>query len=120
MLEYNPCVTCGACCAYFRASFHWSECSDGYGKVPVELTNDLTPHRRVMKGTNNSNPRCVALQSEIGNCVECTIYEVRSTVCREFFYSYQDGKSNERCDQARLAHGLQPLKPFDDSGKKAA
>ncbi|RBD09468.1 YkgJ family cysteine cluster protein, partial [Xanthomonas oryzae pv. oryzae] len=21
----HPCLTCGACCAYFRVSFHWSE-----------------------------------------------------------------------------------------------
>ena len=22
---WNPCITCGACCAYFRASFYWTE-----------------------------------------------------------------------------------------------
>ncbi|HOC10952.1 MAG TPA: YkgJ family cysteine cluster protein, partial [Thermomonas sp.] len=21
----HPCLSCGACCAYFRVSFHWSE-----------------------------------------------------------------------------------------------
>ena len=21
----NPCLSCGACCAFFRASFHWLE-----------------------------------------------------------------------------------------------
>ncbi len=120
MQEYNPCITCGACCAHFRASFHWSECSDGYGKVPVELTEDLTLHRRVMKGTNSSSPRCIALQGEIGNCVSCYIYELRSSVCREFLFSYQDGQPNERCDQARAAYGLQPIKPFDDKGHRAA
>ena len=120
MSEYNPCITCGACCAYFRASFHWSECSDGYGQVPVELTENLTPHRRVMKGTNSSQPWCIALEGEIGNCVQCTIHPVRSTVCRDFKYSYEDGIPNERCDQARLAYGLQPLKPVDDKGNRAA
>lgn len=120
MSEYNPCITCGACCAYFRASFHWSECNDGYGKVPVKLTENLTHHRRVMKGTNLSKPRCIALVGEIGNCVSCSIYEDRSSVCREFSFSYQNGIKNERCDQARIAHGLQPLQPFDDKGNKAA
>lgn len=120
MEEYNPCITCGACCAYYRASFHWSECADGYGQVPVELTDNLTPHRRVMKGTNSKTPRCIALEGEIGNCVNCSIYDVRSTVCREFPFSYQDGIKNERCDNARMAHGLQPLKPYDDKGNKAA
>ncbi len=120
MSEYNPCITCGACCAFFRASFHWSECSDGYGQVPVELTEDLTPHRRVMKGTNSSKPICIALEGEIGNCVKCTIHPVRSTVCRDFKYSYEDGILNERCDKARLAYGLAPLKPFDDKDDNKA
>ena len=120
MQEYNPCITCGACCAHFRASFHWSECSDGYGQIPVELTEDLTRYRRVMKGTNSSSPRCIALQGEIGNCVSCSIYELRSSVCREFTFSYQDGQPNERCDQVRAAYGLQPIEPFDDKGNRAA
>ncbi|OZZ73507.1 zinc/iron-chelating domain-containing protein, partial [Klebsiella pneumoniae] len=25
MSEINPCMTCGACCAYFRVSFYWAE-----------------------------------------------------------------------------------------------
>ncbi len=118
MESINPCITCGACCAFFRASFYWGECSDGYGHVPVELTEDLTPHRRVMRGTNSINPRCIALEGEIGNCVSCSIYEDRSTVCRDFAYSWQFGEKNERCDKARIAHGLQPLQPFDN--EKAA
>ncbi|HCB0868544.1 TPA: YkgJ family cysteine cluster protein, partial [Klebsiella pneumoniae] len=24
MSEINPCMTCGACCAYFRVSFYWA------------------------------------------------------------------------------------------------
>ena len=120
MADYNPCITCGACCAFFRASFYWGECSDGYGAVPVEMTEDLTPHRRVMKGTNSKTPWCIALEGEVGSCVSCSIYEVRSTVCRDFEYSYQYGKPHERCDKARLAHGLQPLKPYDDKGNRAA
>lgn len=120
MPDYNPCITCGACCAYYRASFHWSECNDGYGQVPAELTENFTYHRRVMKGTNTSSPKCVALEGEIGNCVNCSIYEFRSTVCREFEFSFQSGERNERCDKARTAHGLQPLEPFDDKGNKAA
>jgi Fe-S-cluster containining protein len=118
MESFNPCISCGACCAFYRATFYWGECSDGFGKVPVELTEDITPHRRVMKGTNSNTPRCIALNGEIGNCVSCSIYEVRSTVCREFPYSWQDGIHNERCDQARAAYGLAPLLPFDN--EKAA
>ncbi|MLR39642.1 YkgJ family cysteine cluster protein, partial [Salmonella enterica subsp. enterica] len=25
MSVLNPCMTCGACCAYFRVSFYWAE-----------------------------------------------------------------------------------------------
>lgn len=43
MSDINPCMTCGACCAYFRVSFYWAEASDGGGTVPVHLTEPLTP-----------------------------------------------------------------------------
>ncbi|WP_142908916.1 CxxCxxCC domain-containing protein, partial [Klebsiella pneumoniae] len=25
MSNLNPCMTCGACCAFFRVSFYWAE-----------------------------------------------------------------------------------------------
>ena len=35
----NPCVSCGACCVAFRASFYWAEGDDTTeGGVPVHLT----------------------------------------------------------------------------------
>ena len=27
----HPCLTCGACCAHFRVSFHWSEADPDQG-----------------------------------------------------------------------------------------
>ena len=106
----NPCITCGACCAYYRASFYWSE-ADGStgGTVPVELTEKLNDFRRVMCGTNQKNPRCVALLGEIGTSVGCSIYELRSSICRDFDVSWLNGVHNERCDRARQAWGLEPL-----------
>lgn len=110
----NPCLTCGACCAFFRASFYWREASDELpGGVPVELTEDLTPVYRVMKGTNQSMPRCVALEGEIGKAVFCSIHAARANVCRDFPASFLDGVPNPRCDQARAGHGLPPLTPSD-------
>jgi Fe-S-cluster containining protein len=42
----HPCLTCGACCAYFRASFYWAEADDETpGWVPVEMTRKLNEHR---------------------------------------------------------------------------
>jgi len=110
----NPCLSCGACCAFFRASFYWREADDqSPGGVPVGMTRDLDPMRRVMKGTSGPDPWCVALTGEIGTRVKCAIYEKRSTVCRKFVPSFRDGERNEDCDRARAAHGLPPLSPGD-------
>lgn len=107
----NPCLTCGACCAFYRASFYWAETDEALGTVPVELTEDLSDFRRAMKGTNQSAPRCIALEGEIGSDVRCTIYDLRSSTCREFPFSWQNGEPNERCDRPRIAWGLPPLPP---------
>ena len=63
MSEANPCMSCGACCAYYRVSFYWGE-SDGApgGFVPKELTEQVHPQLLCMKGTNNYPPRCIALR----------------------------------------------------------
>ncbi len=57
----NPCMTCGACCAFFRVSFYWAEADYAGGNVPASLTEQISPFHRCMRGTNQKNPRCVAL-----------------------------------------------------------
>jgi len=111
----NPCLTCGACCAFYRASFYYREADDCTANgVPAELTEDLNQFRRVMKGTDQKSPRCIALVGEIGRGGHCGIYERRSSVCREFPASYADGVTREeRCDKARALHSLAPLTPED-------
>lgn len=109
--ESNPCIACGACCAFYRASFYWAEADDAGGTVPVELTEKLNDFRRVMRGTNQPKPRCVALVGEIGEHIYCSIYEQRSSVCRDFPVAWENGLPNERCDKARMAWGLPPLPP---------
>jgi len=44
----NPCLTCGACCAYFRVSFYFGECVSAGGAVPdkpkpAQPTKNATP-----------------------------------------------------------------------------
>ena len=109
--ESNPCIACGACCAFYRASFYWAEADDAGGTVPVELTEKLNDFRRVMRGTNQPKPRCVALVGEIGKHIYCSIYDQRSSVCRDFPVAWEKGLPNERCDKARMAWGLPPLPP---------
>ena len=115
----NPCINCGACCAYFRATFHWAE-TDPFlgGQVPVAMTVQVTPHRVAMIGSDRHPPRCIALEGQIGESVSCSIYPVRAQVCRDFQASWVDGVHNPRCDQARAAHGLPPLEPRIPRPKK--
>ena len=113
-MEPNHCLACGACCAYYRASFYWTEADDATpGGVPVQLTQKITSARLAMRRTTGADPRCIALEGEIGVNVYCAIYPSRSLICRDFSPSWIDGSPNEKCDQARLAYGLQPLKPED-------
>ncbi|ORE86884.1 ferredoxin [Oceanococcus atlanticus] len=84
--------------------------------MPVELTQVLTPHLRVMRGTERKPARCIALQGEVGVAVSCSIHPRRASVCREYPPSFEDGLHNPRCDEARQAHGMAALTPADWSG----
>lgn len=95
----DACLSCGACCAFFRVSFYWAE-----GEImPEGVMDELTPVYSCMKGTNQKNPRCIMLSGEIGQQVSCTMYEQRSSTCKEV----QAGDA--QCNKARSAHGLIPL-----------
>lgn len=110
----HPCLRCGACCAWFRVAFHWSEADASLGGcVPPELTEKLDPHRLAMRGTNAAKPRCVALQGTPGTAAHCGIYAQRPSVCREVAPSWESGTVSPQCDKARLGHGLPPLGPQD-------
>ncbi len=110
----HPCLSCGACCAAYRVSFHWSEAeAELGGQVPVALTEVLDAHQRCMRGTWAKQPRCVALGGTIGESVACTIYEHRPSVCRELSMAWEHGEPSPQCDKARIAHGLAPLTPED-------
>jgi len=110
----NPCLSCGACCALYRASFYWSE-SDEFtpGGFPLALTDKLNDFFLVIKGTNEKQPCCLALQGTIGEQVACTEYGARPSPCREFEPSWREGTVNTRCDAARSRWGLKPLTPED-------
>ncbi|PAU62108.1 YkgJ family cysteine cluster protein [Pseudomonas indica] len=107
----NPCLTCGACCAHFRVSFFWGECCSSGGQVPDDLVVQVSPYHVAMRGTESKPARCVGLLGDVGNGVRCTLYEHRSSTCREFEASWIDGVHNPNCDAARAAHGLPPLTP---------
>ena len=111
MSEVSPCLNCGACCSHFRVSFFWGECASSGGTVPDELVTQITPSRVAMIGTDRKAPRCTALEGEVGTAVSCTIYDKRSSPCREFEASWENGEQNTDCDKARARFGLPPLQP---------
>jgi Fe-S-cluster containining protein len=119
VFKRNPCMDCGACCAHFRISFYWGETDpERGGTVPIEMTDKLNDFRRCMQGTDQKNPRCVALAGTIGEGVACTIYENRPTPCREFGVDWTEqglifvDEDLARCTAARAAWGLPPV--FED------
>lgn len=105
----NPCLTCGACCAFFRVSFYWAEAQDAGGTVPVQLTEPVNAHLRCMSGTNQKSPRCCALEGHPGEAVNCAIYHQRPSTCREFDPLDEHGLPNDACRRARAHYGLAPL-----------
>lgn len=110
MSQASPCLNCGACCATFRVSFYWAETDAApEGSIPQHLTEQVTPHISCMHGTNQKPTRCVALLGEVGDAVRCSIYEKRSSTCREFIWHGENGQDNLDCQRARAAHGLPPL-----------
>lgn len=111
MSETNPCLACGACCAFFRVSFFWGECQSAGGTVPDEQVIQISPHLVAMRGTETKPARCNALLGDVRQGTRCTQYEQRSSTCREFEASWANGEHNPRCDDARRAYGLPPLTP---------
>ncbi len=111
----HPCLSCGACCAAFRVSFHWAETAPGADSagLPESLTERLDPHRLTMRGTWARQPRCVALQGEVGVSTRCAVYAQRPSPCRELQSSWEHGTHSPQCDKARAAHGL-PVLTADD------
>lgn len=113
----SPCLACGACCAYYRVSFYWAEAEPFLGGgVPVALTTPVNQHYIAMKGTECKPARCTALSGEVGRDVCCTIYANRPSACHEVMPSWHGGVADEKCDRARLAHGLPPLTPGNSPG----
>ena len=108
----NPCIRCGACCAMFCVSFPEQEADDlPGGFVPVAMTLPQAKGHRIMKGTMDRYPRCVALSGTIGSRVKCGIYEHRPSVCRAFDVSWKHCRANRLCDKARSVYGLEPFAP---------
>lgn len=110
----HPCLSCGACCATFRVSLHWSEAEPALGgRVPSALTEPVRVHELAMRGTSQAQPRCIALDADIGRRSRCTIHAQRPSTCAAVAASWESGEASAQCDRARGAHGLPVLTPDD-------
>ncbi|AOX99180.1 YkgJ family cysteine cluster protein [Jeongeupia sp. USM3] len=105
----NPCLSCGACCAAFRVTFHRSELESEGGCVPDALADAETSELYRLRGTDYARPRCVALVGEIGVAVHCGLYRERPNPCRDFAPLADVGVFSEACNRARARHGLPAL-----------
>lgn len=114
MSQNSPCMSCGACCGFFRVSFYWGECQSAGGLVPDELTIPVNQTRVCMNGTQGKPSRCNSLLGTIGEGVRCTIYENRPSPCREFAMHGEMGVANDDCNRARAHYGLPPLEIVPD------
>lgn len=109
----HPCLRCGACCAWYRVAFHWSEADPALGgAVPGALAVAVDRHRLAMQGTESGRSRCIALDGTIGVSAACTIYPQRPSPCRELEPA-RPNRPSPQCDRARQAHGLAPLSGRD-------
>lgn len=98
MTPYD-CSTCGACCSAFIVDVSsFDACS-----IPEEFL-DVDKHGYYVMAVKAKDSigcgECAAHEGELGVSSRCTIYEDRSTTCREF--PYQDAD----CDRARRRVGL--------------
>ena len=103
----SVCQSCGACCVSFRVDFHPVELAGGafaWGQgVPLVMTVPVTANIVRMCGTDAAEPRCVALVGDIGQSVNCSIYDGRPSPCREF------DTEHAACNRARQRCSLAPL-----------
>ena len=127
IIEFNPCLSCGACCAHYRVSFYSGELSgETHGCVPVELTTQIGPLRACMKGTEKGDGRCIALRGELVlDGIHCAIYANRPSPCRDFFVYDMHGQPNPECQKLRAKLGIsllpeQPEPPEESTMDRAA
>jgi Fe-S-cluster containining protein len=105
----HPCLSCGACCAFFRVSFHYNETHPDSHGVPAGMSEEISTYMNAMNGTSQEKPSCVGLAGVVGVATSCTIYENRPSCCRRFRASFEDGTNHSQCDKARVGKGLAPL-----------
>lgn len=97
-----PCVSCGACCAYFKVEFS----RENNPQVPWQKIIIQKDKKAFMKGAEKFKGRCDSLLGNLGENCSCSIYENRPDVCAAFPVWLNNGKQNPKCIKAREHNGL--------------
>lgn len=115
----HDCTRCGVCCVYTHARVDliqpkvgdehpapWRSYVEVYFKDDVNDRQELLDVfddcgvtwncMRMEIPEGRTQPQCVALRGQLGEAVECSIYENRPTVCREF------EPGSKECRDARI------------------
>ena len=71
--------------------------------MPEHYTEPVTAVYLCMVGTNETSPRCIALEGTIGEHVSCGMYEQRSSSCKEVQIA------DDQCNKARRAYNMIPF-----------
>ena len=86
---------------WFKTQFAGPEQAEADARgIPIELTEQVNQRFSCMAGTNCANPRCAALDGEVGHKAGCRIYAQRPEPCREV----QAGDA--QCATARAKYGM--------------
>lgn len=108
----HPCLSCGACCAHFRISLHWSEAEPSLGGRACGTDRALRRQRDAPVPR-----RCDASrQGQVGVDAPCAIYADRPQVLRPRRSTVRPARGAT----GRAAHGLRPLAPPDWPGHARA
>ncbi len=75
--------------------------------MPEHYTEPVTAVDSCMAGTNQKNPRWIALQGTIGEKVSCGMYERRRTAGKE------GQVADVQCNKARIAYNMMPFIQID-------
>ncbi len=92
----NPCLSCGACCAY----------SQEWPRFSLETETEILAIKAAFVGERGMRcigDRCSALKGDVGVETACAVYDVRPHVCR----SCEAG--DPECNIARAKFGFPAL-----------
>ena len=64
--------------------------------MPPDYVQPLTAVYSCMQGTNQKQPRCVALKGEIGQQVSCSMYEQRSSSANRYMLGIHNVQKQDK------------------------